>query len=62
VTTGVTTVVAATVSRTTTTTAAPGSRGGHAVEDDSNRGPGAGGHGADDLPGDDRDGRSGSDG
>jgi len=39
-----------------------GSGAGHAVEDDSNRGPGAGGHGTDDPPGDDRGGRTGSDG
>jgi hypothetical protein len=39
----------------------PGSTGGHDVEDDSSRGPGAGGHGADDPPGDDHGGRSGSD-
>ena len=31
-------------------------------EDDSNRGPGAAGHGADDPPGDDHGGHSGSDG
>jgi hypothetical protein len=40
----------------------PGSGAGHAGEDDSNRGPGASGHGADDPPGDDRGGRTGSDG
>jgi hypothetical protein len=40
----------------------PGSGAGHGIVDDGNRGPGAGGHGADDPPGDDRGGHSGSDG
>jgi hypothetical protein len=40
----------------------PGSGGDHAVDDNSNRGPGARGHGADDPPGDDHGGHSGSDG
>ena len=39
----------------------PGSGGDHAVEDNSNRGPGASGHAADDPPGDDHGGLSGSD-
>jgi hypothetical protein len=42
----------------------PGSGGDHAVEDNSNRGPGSGsgGQGADDPPGDDHGGHSGADG
>jgi hypothetical protein len=39
----------------------PGSGGDHAVDDNSNSGPGAGSHGADDRPGDDHGGTSGSD-